>query len=342
MLKDSAQARLWLKRLQKPLILLAVMGVLTALQPAIFPTAGNFSNILLAISIYGVMTCGAIFPVLLGGIDLSVGAVAAMGGACVVLTTVHFGGTHGGVALGCLAGLLAGAGIGLLHGLIIKKFAVPAFLVTLASLNIIYGLTQLLTGNLVISLLGPASFNFIGSGKVSGVPFPIILLAAAAVLAWFALNRTVFGRRVYAVGGNPAAAALSGVPVLRTTLLAYMASGTAAAAAGIILASMNQQAIAKAAQGYEADVLTAIVVGGTSLMGGEGTLQGCIYGALLVGLLNNGLRLEGVSAIYHGLVKGLVIVLAVAYDWKTRNRGSGLQFRKAARRPAAPSPTVAG
>lgn len=158
-----------------------------------------------------------------------------------------------------------------------------------------------------------------------GVPFSVYILAMVALVSYYLLNRTTFGRQVYAVGGNKEASDLSGVSSKRTTIAAYAISGFTAALAGIVLASMNQQAIAKAAQGYENDVLTAIVVGGTSLMGGEGSLQGAIFGALLVGMINNGLRLLGVPSTYHSVVKGIVIIIAVAVDAYGRYKNSGLK-----------------
>lgn len=312
------------KKFQKPLILLIVIVILTVLQPNAFPTLSNFKSILLAISIYGVMVCGAIYPILLGGIDLSVGAVAALSGACTVLTIVRFDYSPAGVILGIFLGLCAGILVGAVHGLIVTNFDVPPFLITLASMNIIYGLTQLLTDNMVISCLKPAGFTFIGGGRLLGMPFPIYILLLMAAISFFILNKTVLGRNIYAVGGNPAAAALSGVSTKRITIVSYVFSGFTAAAAGIILASMNQQAIAKAAMGYENDVFTAIVVGGASLMGGEGSIQGAMFGALLVGLLNNGLRLMGVPSIYHTVIKGIVIIAAVAFDIYYRNKNSGL------------------
>jgi ribose transport system permease protein len=317
-----------MKTIQKPLILLVVMLILTILQPQAFPTLSNFKSILLAISIYGIMVCGAIYPILLGGIDLSVGAVAALSGACTVLTIVHFDYSTAGVVLGILLGLSSGVIVGLLHGLIVSKFNVPPFLITLASLNIVYGITQLLTNNLVISCLKPLCFTFIGGGKWLGIPFPIYILILMGIISYFILDKTVLGRKVYSVGGNPVASTLSGVSAGNISIISYVFSGFSAALAGIVLASMNQQSIAKAAQGYESDVLTAIVVGGASLMGGEGSIQGALFGALLVGLLNNGLRLMGVPAIYHPVVKGLVIIAAVAFDIKSKNRNSGLTRAK--------------
>jgi ribose/xylose/arabinose/galactoside ABC-type transport system permease subunit len=317
-------ARVLIQKFQRPLILLVLVVVLTLLQPDAFATVSNFKSIFLAISIYGVMVSGSIFTILLGGIDLAVGAVAALSGACTVLTIIAFNYSDIGVILGILAGLLAGCFVGLMHGVIISKFRVPAFLITVATMNIVYGAAELLTGNQTINIISPASFTFVGGGQLFGIPFPIYIVALMAFLSFIILNMTVFGRQVYATGGNPVAASLSGVPVFRTTCAAYIISGFTAAAAGIVLASMNQQAISKAAQGYENDVLTAIVVGGTSLMGGEGSIQGAIFGALLVGILNNGLRLMGVSSIYHTLVKGIIIIIAVSFDFYSRNRNSGL------------------
>jgi ribose transport system permease protein len=317
-----------MKTIQKPLILLVVMLILTILQPHAFPTVNNFKSIFLAISIYGIMVCGAIYPILLGGIDLSVGAVAALSGACTVLTIVHFDYSTSGVILGIILGLSSGVIVGLFHGLIVSNFNVPPFLITLASLNIVYGVTQLLTNNLVISCLKPVGFTFIGGGKWLEIPFPIYILILMGLISYFILDKTILGRKVYSVGGNPVAATLSGVSARKITISSYIFSGFTAALAGIVLASMNQQSIAKAAQGYENDVLTAIVVGGASLMGGEGSIQGALFGALLVGLLNNGLRLLGVPAIYHPVVKGIVIIIAVAFDIKSKNRNSGLVRNK--------------
>jgi ribose/xylose/arabinose/galactoside ABC-type transport system permease subunit len=313
-----------LRRFQKPLVLLVIVLVLTALAPQAFPTGANFRSILLAISIFGVMACGTVFTILLGGIDLSVGAVAAMGGAALVQITIRSGHTGAGVLAGVGVGLLLGALVGAFHALVIDRFGVPPFLVTLATLNVVYGAAQLLTGNLVISCMSPPSFAFLGGGKLLGMPFPIHVFAATALAAHLLMTRTTFGRHVYAVGGNPIAARFSGVSVGAVTGGAYVISGLTAAAAGMLLASMNQQAIAKAAQGYENDVLTAVVVGGASLLGGEGSVSGALFGALLVGLLNNGLRLLGVPSIYHGIAKGVVIVAAIAYDAHLRQRGEGL------------------
>jgi len=315
----------FLKSFQKPLILLAVMLVMVILQPQIFPTLNNMLSILYAVSIYGTMICGMIYAVLLGGIDLSVGPVAALSGAVTVLTIIAMGKTGASVIVGVFLGLLAGSAVGLVNGLIISYFNVPAFLITLSTQSIISGVAQLTTGNHTIAAMEPASFTYIGSGRLLGVPVPIYIMGIMMLLTYIILNKTVFGQRVYAVGGNRQAAQLSGVAVKRVSTMCYVLSSLMAALSGIVLASMNQQAIAKAATGYENDVLTAIVVGGTSLAGGEGSIQGALFGALLVGVLNNGMRLMGVPSTYHTLVKGIIIICAVAMDVYAKNKNSGLQ-----------------
>jgi ribose/xylose/arabinose/galactoside ABC-type transport system permease subunit len=312
------------RRFQKVLILLGLIILMAILQPGIFLTSGNFKSILLAISIYGVMVCGSIYTILIGGIDLAVGATAAMAGAASVVIVVGSGFSGGGVVLGLTVGLASGIAAGAFHGVVVSSFNVPPFLITLASQNIVYGIAQLLTKNRVINILRPASFAFIGGGRLFGVPFSIYILAVCAAVSYFLLNHTKFGRDIYAVGGNKVAADLSGISSRKVTITAYAISGFTAALAGIVLASMNTQAIAKAAQGYENDVLAAIVMGGTSLMGGEGSIQGAMFGALLMGIINNGLRLMGVPSIYHSAVKGIVIIFAVALDCYSRYKDSGL------------------
>lgn len=320
---------------QRVWILVAIMLVLTILQPGVFLTGANMKSILLSISIYGVMVCGTIFPILLGGIDLSVGAVAAASGALAVTQIVSHNYSAAGVAIGISGGLLLGCAVGLIHGLIVTRFGVPAFLITLASQNIVYGIAQLLTGNNVIPCMKPETFAFLGGGRLLGVPFSIYIMVIMAALSWIILNKTVLGRNIYAVGGNAEACRLSGVKSRRVTIIAYTVSGFTAALAGIVLASMNRQAIAKAAQGYDNFVLTALVVGGASLMGGEGSVLAAIWGAFLVGVVQNGLRLLGVASDYHGIFKCIVIIAAVALDAHVRYKKSGLQkssfFKKKAK-----------
>jgi ribose/xylose/arabinose/galactoside ABC-type transport system permease subunit len=312
-----------IKKLQKPLMLFILGLFLTIKEPGVFLTAANFKSILQAISIYGVIVCGSIFTILLGGIDLSVGATAAISGATCVVTIIHFGFTTFSVVLGLVFGIGSGVLVGIINGSIVSFFSVPPFLITLATQFIFYGVAQLITKNKVIGIMEPKAFTFIGGGRLFGIPFAIFILIFMAMLSYYILNFTAFGKKIYAVGGNKKAAAYSGIKTKRINITAYAISGFTAAIAGIMLASWNQQAIAKAAYGYENDVLTAIVVGGTSLLGGEGSIQGAMFGAMLVGMINNGLRLLGVPSTYHSMVKGIIIVIAVAFDAHSRLKDSG-------------------
>jgi ribose/xylose/arabinose/galactoside ABC-type transport system permease subunit len=204
--------------------------------------------------------------------------------------------------------------VGLFNGAIITKFKVPAFLVTFATQIILKGSAQLLLDNRTIHCLEPPLFTAIGMKKILGFPLPIYIMLIAALISWYVLNKTRFGRNIYAVGGNSVAADLSGVNNTAHTLAAYVISGFTAAVGGIVLSSMTQQAIANAGTGYETEVITAIVIGGTSLMGGEGNVTGAIFGAVLVGLLNNGLNLMNVPATVHPIAKGIIIIAAVSVD----------------------------
>jgi len=315
---SKMMAKGFAKKFAKPLILLAMVVVMSILQPKAFPTLNNFVSIVYAISLYGIMVCGAIYPMLLAGVDLSIGSVAAMSGCATVMTIIKYDYSGKGVFLGIAFGLLLCMIVGLVHGLIAANFNVPPFLITLASLNLVYGVAQLVTNFKTIGCVGPPIFSVIGVGRLWGLPAPVYILAFCTICSYLLLRHTVFGRQLYAVGGNKEAAALSGINVKLVTVIAYILSSVCAGIAGIVLASMNQQAVATSAKGYEADVLTAIVVGGTSLMGGEGSIQGALFGALLVGLLNNGLRLMSVPSTYHLLIKGICIIIAVAFDIRSK------------------------
>lgn len=314
-----------LKKSSRTWILLVIILVLAMLQPGVFLTIANIKSILMSISIYGIMVCGTVFPVLLGGIDLSVGAVAASGGAFCVVSIVNSGNSQLGVVIGILGGIAIGVLVGMIHGVIVTTFDVPPFLITLATQNIVYGVAQLLTKNTVIPCMEPASFAFIGGGRLLGIPFSIFILFIMAFVSYIILSKTVYGRSIYGVGGNSEACRLSGIKSRRVTIMAYVLSGITASIAGIVLASMNRQAIARAARGYDNFVLTALVVGGTSLMGGEGTITGAIWGAFLVGVVSNGLRLLGISSDYHGIFKCIIIIIAVAFDTGIKYRSSGLK-----------------
>jgi ribose transport system permease protein len=303
-----------LSKLSKPLILLVFMLVLTILRPGSFLTVGNLSNVLWSISVYGIMVCGTIFVFLLGGIDLSIGSLCGLCAVTVVKIIRYYNYSGSGMLLGIGAALLVGILAGYLHGSIITKFKVPAFLITFATQIIFLGLSMILTNNKILSCLQPPAFTAIGMKKILGFPIPIYIMLLIAAISWFVLRKTTLGRYYYAVGGNAAAARLSGINDQRITRLAYVISGFTTAVGGIVLASMTQQCMATTGSGYETEVITAAVIGGVSLLGGEGTVGGALFGAVLIGLLNNGLNMMSVPSTEHGLVKGLVIIAAVAFD----------------------------
>lgn len=325
---SQAKDKRFLSRLYKYrqlVILLAMCLFFTIILPGKFLSLNNFRNILYAISLQGIMICGATFPVLLAGIDRTVSGTAALAGAVCCTTIVSHGFSGTGVLLGVLLGLCIGALSGIFHGLVLSRFEIPAFLLTLATSEILYGLVQTVTGNQLINVMKASSFNWVGSSRLLGVPVPVYILALCFLFTYIVLNKTVYGRHLYCVGGNREAAKLSGIKVKKIIIIAYIISGVMGALSGLVLSSMNQQASAGQAKGYENDVLAAIVVGGVSLRGGAGTIQGAMFGALLIGILTNGLQLMGIASVYHDLIKGIIIIVAVAIDMYSSYKMSGLK-----------------
>lgn len=317
------RARLFIYR--RILILLVLCLGLSIALPGKFLTLGNFRNILYAISLQGIMICGATFPVLLAGIDRTVSGSAALAGAVCCTTIVSHGFSNGGILLGVLMGVGVGVVSGVFHGLVLCRFDIPAFLLTLATSEILYGLVQTVTGNQLINVMNAKAFNYVGSARILGIPVPVYILLVCSLFTYIVLNYTVYGRHLYCVGGNREAAKLSGINVRRIIVVAYIISGIMGSLSGLVLSSMNQQASAGQAKGYENDVLAAIVVGGVSLRGGAGTIQGAMFGALLIGILTNGLQLLGIASVYHDLIKGLIIILAVSIDMYSSYKMSGLK-----------------
>ncbi|MDI7246917.1 MAG: ribose ABC transporter permease [Bacillota bacterium] len=293
----------------KPLVgLFLLSSILTFLNPR-FLTLANIMNVFRQTSVNAIPAIGMTFVILTGGIDLSVGSVLALTGAIVaymlragvnVLVSVA-----GGVALGVLLGALT--------GLIITKQKVPPFIATLAFMAIYRGATMVLTGGQPITGLGD-SFAFIGCGYVGPVPFPVLLLAVISIGGWFILAKTRFGEHIYATGGNEDAAYLSGVSVHGVKASVYAISGLLAAVCGMVVASRLDSAQPVAGLGLELDAIAAVILGGTSLSGGKGHIPGTLIGALIIGVINNGLNLIGLSSFYQQLVKGGVILVAVLLD----------------------------
>jgi ribose transport system permease protein len=274
-----------------------------------FLSGRNLVFVLLQISVNTILATGMTFVILSAGIDLSVGSVVALAG--VVGANLVASGVP--VPVAAVAAVGVGALVGLANGASIVYLKVAPFIATLASMTAVRGLAYLYTDGVSIGNL-PGSFTAWGNARLGPVPVPVLVAAAVVLAAWLLLSRTVFGRRVYAVGGNEEAARLSGVRVGRVKLGVYTLMGALAALGGLILAARLGAGDPKAGQLFELTAIAAVVVGGTSLAGGRGAIWGTVLGALIIGVLDNGLVLLDVSAFYQMVVKGLVILGAVALD----------------------------
>ena len=278
-----------------------------------FLTVNNLMNVLRQVSINALIAFGMTFVILTGGIDLSVGSILALTGA------VTAGLLAGGMdpILAMLIGLVLGAILGAINGIIISKGNVAPFIATLATMTIYRGLTLVYTEGRPISGLGDSvSFQMIGKGYFLGIPVPVVTMIVSFAVLYFILKKTTFGRRVYAVGGNEEASRLSGIKVGRIKIYVYALTGALAALASLILTSRLNSAQPTAGNMFELDAIAAVVLGGTSLSGGRGWIVGTLIGALIIGVLNNGLNLIGVSSFFQQVVKGAVILLAVLIDRK--------------------------
>ena len=310
------------------LVLLVMCIFLTVATKGKFFTYSNFVSIMYSISLIGIMICGATFPVLLGGIDRTVSGNAAVCGAMAATVALTFGETNTGAVIALFCGTACGILSGFFHGVVLARFDIPAFLLTLATNEVLYGIVQFITGNKLINVLNCNLMNVIGQDRFLGIPIPVYILMVCFIVCYLVLNHTVYGRQLYVVGGNAQAAELSGIPTRKIITIAYTISGFMGSLSGFVLSSMNRQASSSQAQGYENDVLAAIVIGGVSLRGGEGTLQGAMLGAVLIGVMTNGLRLLGVDSIYHNLVKGLIIIVAIAWDMMSADSRSGMRKKR--------------
>ncbi len=295
------------------LIGLLMLCLIIAMISPRFLTVSNILNVLTQVSVNAILAIGMTFVILTGGIDLSVGSVLAITGA-VVATFAKAGGN---ILPGAIVTIALGAAIGLFNGLLVSKGKVQAFIVTLATMTIFRGVTYVFTDGNPISGLGD-NISFIGNKMLFGVPIPIYLILIVLLIAWYTLTQTRFGRYVYALGGNEDSARLSGINTNKIKTLVYVISGITAAIAGIIVTSRIGSASPNAGTGFELDAIAAVVLGGTSLAGGEGKITGTIIGALIIGVLNNGLNLMGVSPFYQSIAKGVVILLAVLMDKKEK------------------------
>jgi ribose transport system permease protein len=289
-----------------PLVGLIVVCLVMVFASDSFLSYGNLTNILRQVSINALIAVGMTFVILTGGIDLSVGAVMALSGT--IAAGLMSSGLNGVVAL--LACILIGLAFGLANGAFVAFGRMPPIIVTLATMGIARGLALIYTGGYPISGL-PSWIRFFGNGSVLGVQMPIVIMVVVYALAWVLLERTPFGRYVYAIGGNETATRLSGIRVSRCKLMIYGLSGLTTAIAAVVLTSRLMSGQPNAGEGFELDAIAAVVLGGTSIAGGRGSLIGTLLGALLLGVLNNGLNMVGVNPYVQTVVKGIIILLAI-------------------------------
>lgn len=302
------------------LIALVIMVVAMSFLSDAFFTPDNGWNILRQISVNLCLSIGMTLIILSGGIDLSVGAVLALSGA------VAAGVLKNGIGIpmfdallqftvtgALVVGLLVGVAAGWFNGFMVTRFRIPPFVATLGMFSIARGLTMLWTGGFPITGLGE-TFGHIGTGIFLGVPMPVWITAVLVALFVVLTKRTAFGRHLYAVGGNERAALLTGLRVNRIKIWVYMLGGGLAGIAGLLVTSRLDSAQPNAGLGYELDSIAAVVIGGTSLSGGRGSIMGTVLGCLIIGVLNNGLFLLNVSPFWQQVVKGGVILVAVAID----------------------------
>ena len=293
------------------LCVLLLIGIVLSIMSPVFLTTGNIISVLLQISNNMYLALGMTLIIILGGIDLSVGSIVAMTGTL----TVGFIVTNGlPMWLAIILGLIIGTVCGFFNGIIVANFKVPAFIVTLAMMNMAKGIAYIYSGGRSTRIMD-SNFMEIGTGQLFGfIPLPVVYMIILIVIFIILLNKTKFGTYIYAVGGNRESAHLSGVPIKKVEIMAYTISGFLAAFAGLVLCSRMFSGQPSAGTGYEMDAIAACVLGGVSMSGGIGRISGTIIGAIVIGIISNGLNLMGVSSFWQLVVKGMIILIAVLID----------------------------
>lgn len=296
-----------------PLLGLFLLILIVSFLNTSFLEPTNLLNLLRQVAINALIAYGMTFVILTGGIDLSVGSILAFSGVLTGDLIVKGMDPILAVLLGCVLGALMGA----INGLFVTFGKVAPFIATLATMTLFRGLAMTYTnGNPITGVGTDYSFQLFGKGYFLGIPIPVVTMLIAFGVLWTVLHKTAFGRQTYAIGGNEKAARISGIKVNRVKMIIYSVSGLMAALAGAILTSRLNSAQPGAGTSYELDAIAAVVLGGTSLAGGKGRIFGTLIGVLIIGVLNNGLNLLGVSSFYQMVVKGIVILIAVLLDRK--------------------------
>lgn len=297
--------------------ILLVLFVFFSLMSKAFLTQQNLVNILRQFAMLGISAVGMTLVILAGGIDLSVGSNLGLTGIIAAICMVNFEMIP---ALAILLGLISATIVGIINGVSITRFRIPPLIATLATYTAVRGVAYVLTGGLPIFGF-PKSFNVVGRGMIWFLPVPVLIMLVVFVLGWMVLHKTRYGRYLYAIGGNPEAARLSGIPVKRNLVLTYVYSGIFSGIAGIIMLSRLNSGHPTTGTGFELDVITAVVLGGISIAGGEGLFLGVISGVLIIGVLTNGMILMNVYEYYQQVIKGLVLLIAVGVDQYYKQTG---------------------
>lgn len=295
------------------IVLVVAVNVLTHGN---FLNAGNLTNVLRQIAVNAIMAVGQTFVIITAGIDLSVGSLVGLAGVVMALVAnaLHLGGP-GTFAVTLLVGLAVGCAAGWINALPVVKLNLPPFITTLAMMQVARGLAYILAHGQPIPLADSTPFDWLGTGTLAGtVPWIVVVMAIVTVLFAILLGRTAYGRYVLADGGNEEAARLAGIDVRKVKTLVYVISGGCAALAGLLLMARFASGSPQTGTGYELQAIAAVVVGGTSLMGGRGTIVGTFFGALLIGVLNNVMNLLNIESYTQQIVLGVVILLAVVAD----------------------------
>ena len=297
------------------IILLVIIGILSILSPK-FAQFENFINIFKQTAINGILATGMALVILTGGFDLSVGSTVGLSGVVAALLAQG----NYPIYVPIIAAIIIGAVAGLFNGALVAYAGIPAFVVTLGSQSIIRGLAYVVSGGRPVFGVSKAYENLAG-GKIFGVvPFLVIYLIIIVLLVGFILSKTVYGRRLYAVGGNEEAAKVSGINVKKMKMSAFMIAGLLSGIAGMLLTSRAISGSPQTGEGYELDAIAAVVIGGFSLNGGSGKWYGIIIGALILSVLGNGLDILGIKSFYQLILKGSIVILAVYFDVRSRKK----------------------
>lgn len=289
---------------------------LMILSPAAFARPSNLINIVKQASINGILACGMMYVIISGGIDLSVGSTAALAG----VMAAHF--AHPGeypLIVPFIMALAVGAVVGLINGAGVAYGDIPPFIITLGTMTAVRGVSLIASGGAPVFGVSK-SFEYVASGFLFGIPLLAVYFAGVVAISAFMLTKTVFGRRVYTIGGNEIAARVSGIDVRHIKLKVYALSGLLAGFAGMLLASRTVSGSPTAGSGYELDAIAAVIIGGVSMAGGAGKWYGTVIGSLMIAVIGNGLDILGVSSHYQLVIKGAIIVFAVLIDIKSKAR----------------------